>query len=292
MEFQLFVHQLYVAFLKRSGISNNKKSYETWLKKGYTNTPLISFIIQSHNKGAEVKHIVSKLRKYPNAEIIVIDDGSRLNHTQMLTKFLVRGNEFLIRANDLYEVVMYDKAIRFANGAYIALLQDDDDFDSFDWIDQALNYFDTYPRLAILGGFGGLDFTLDEEKKRGETPPLAEIEGNKDFMFVHHVNRAPMWLSKHLFMEKLRHLDISFAPFQLDDCEICLRAWLNGLQVGWYKAGFTSLSSGGMRIWNTSFTGEQWQRNAKTLYELYKDKKETIDKLVRESRETTTRNQR
>ena len=42
-------------------------------------------------------------------------------------RFLNRGNEFLLRANDLYENVMYDKTIRMVNGRFVALLQDDDD---------------------------------------------------------------------------------------------------------------------------------------------------------------------
>jgi hypothetical protein len=88
--------------------------YEDWLAKGYTNQPLVSFIIESHNKSVGVKRIVSKLREYPNAEIVVIDDGSEYKHTKSLMRFLTRGNEFLVRANDLYENVMYDKTIRFA----------------------------------------------------------------------------------------------------------------------------------------------------------------------------------
>lgn len=36
-----------------------------------------------------------------------------------------------------------------------------------------------------------------------------------------------------------------------------------------------------MRIWNSSFTGTQCRRNAAKLYDLYKDKKELLDKLVK-----------
>ena len=35
-----------------------------------------------------------------------------------------------------------------------------------------------------------------------------------------------------------------------------------------------------MRIWNSSFTGTQCRRNAAKLYDLYKDKKGLLDKLV------------
>ena len=84
---------------------------------------------------------------------------------------------------------------------------------------------------------------------------------DKDFYFVHAVNRAPMLLNKKLFIEHLGHIDFSLAPFQCDDCELCLRAWLCGLKVGWYNAGFKSMIAGGMRIWNKGLMGVIYRRS-------------------------------
>lgn len=285
MELGLFIDRVYWSLVKKTNIKNNKKTYDGWLSKGYNNTPNVTFIIQSHNKSRQVIHIVKKLREWPSSEIIVIDDGSDFKHMNALSLFMQRANEFVIRANDLYENVMYDKAIRFANGKYIALLQDDDDFDDLHWVEEALSYFSKYPRLAICGGNNGSDFVIDEENKFG-LGAVVERKDKESFLFVSHVDRAPMWLDKNLFMEKLMHIDFSFAPFQFDDCELCLRAWLKGLQVGWYDARFKSLSAGGMRIWNSSFTGEQCRRNAAKLYLMYKDKKVLLDQLLLEARKT------
>jgi len=278
MSLNLFFHRIYTAFLKKTGNENNKKNRQNWIDKKYNNQPLISFIIQSHNKGYEVKHIVSKLRNVPDSEIIVIDDGSKKNHTKIISSYLQGANEFMIRANDLYENIMYDRTIRFSNGKYIALLQDDNDFDNLLWIDQAINHFSKHPRMAILGGREGFNFGIIAEDIAYDIPYKETL--NKDFSFVHTVNRAPMWINKKLYDEKLKNIDFNFAPFQLDDCELCLRAWLSGLQVGWYNAGFTSLSAGGMRIWNTAFILEQGLHNQKLLYDMYKDKKEILDELV------------
>lgn len=286
MDIRLSLNRLYWSFIKKAGIQNNKKSYEYWLSKGYNNMPEVSFIIQSHNKSLQIKHIVEKLRLRPNAEIIVIDDGSDLKHIRTLSAYMGRANEFVIRANDLYENVMYDKAIRFSNGKYLVLLQDDDDFEDLSWVEEAISYFKKYPCLAILGGNNGQNFVIDEEQKFGLGIPY-EDTSDVPFRFVHHVDRAPMWLNRTLFDEKLKHIDFSFAPFQFDDCELCLRAWLNGLQVGWYKSHFSSLTAGGMRIWNSSFTGTQCRRNAARLYELYKGKVEEIDRLVQQAQTKT-----
>ena len=230
MDIRLIWERLYWALVKRF-LKKKQKTYGDWKAKGYINDPTVSFIIQSHNKSVQVKHVVNKLRNYPRAEIVVIDDGSDYNHHISLMRFLNRGNEFLLRANDLYENVMYDKTIRMVNGRFVALLQDDDDFKDLSWVDDAVFYFEKYPELAILGGRDCLDF----------------------------------------------------APFQIDDVELCLRTWLNGCQVGWYKTGFSSLSAGGMRIWNNAFTQEQCEKNICKLYDLYSDKDVELHRIINTS---------
>lgn len=265
--------------LAKRFLKKKQKTYEDWLAKGYRNLPKVSFIIESHNKSLGVRRIVRKLREYPDAEIIVIDDGSSFAHSRALVKFLDRGNEFLVRANDLYENVMYDKTIRFANGRYVVLMQDDDEITSLDWVDKGIRYFERYPDMAILGGLDGLNFVIDDEKRWGYVDQYPD-KANEEFRFVHSVNRAPMLLDRDLFLKHLEHIDFSFAPFQCDDCELCLRAWLSGLKVGWYDAGFESMLAGGMRIWNKGLTGFQERKNRGKLYKLYGDKINEITRLV------------
>ena len=265
--------------LAKRFLKKKQKTYEDWLAKGYRNHPKVSFIIESHNKSLGVRRIVRKLREYPDAEIIVIDDGSSFAHTRALVKFLDGGNEFLVRANDLYENVMYDKTIRFANGRYVVLMQDDDEITSLDWVDKGIRYFERYPDMVILGGLDGLNFVIDEENRWGYVDQYPD-KAKGGFRFVHSVNRAPMLLDRDLFLKHLGHIDFSFAPFQCDDCELCLRAWLSGLKVGWYDAGFESMLAGGMRIWNKGLIGVQEIKNRGKLYEMYKDRVNEISVLV------------
>ena len=265
--------------LAKRFLKKKQKTYEDWLAKGYRNHPKVSFIIESHNKSLGVRRIVRKLREYPDAEIIVIDDGSSFAHTRALVKFLDGGNEFLVRANDLYENVMYDKTIRFANGRYVVLMQDDDEITSLDWVDKGIRYFERYPDMVILGGLDGLNFVIDEENRWGYVDQYPD-KAKDEFRFVHSVNRAPMLLDRDLFLKHLGHIDFSFAPFQCDDCELCLRAWLSGLKVGWYDAGFESMLAGGMRIWNKGLIGVQEIKNRGKLYEMYKDRVNEISALV------------
>ena len=278
---KLLLENIKLAILKRTKTAP-QKSYAAWAAKGYNDTPEVSVIIQSHNKSLQVCHILPKLRRYGSGlEVIVIDDGSTQEHTERLAKALTGANEFLLRANDLYENRTYDKAIRFSNGQYIVLLQDDDDFDDTAWMEQAVSLFRQHPRMAILGGNWGLRMEFDDQRQWGHGMRDESLTG--DFRFVPSVNRAPMWIRRDLFMEHLHHIDAQFAPFQYDDDELCLRAWLSGLQVGWYDARFRSLSAGGMRLWNKGFTGEQSQRNGRRLYQMYAHRMDEVLEKVRES---------
>lgn len=274
---KLFIEKIKLALQKRMGAVQTKKDHAAWVAKGYRKEPMVTFILQSHNKSLQICHVLPKLRKYEDAEIIVIDDGSSLDHTERLAKELTGANEFLLRANDLFENVTYDKSIRLANGKYIALMQDDDDFDDLTWVDKAINLFQKHPQMVILGGKDGVNITFETDKKWAHG---GESMAKGDFAFVTSVNRAPMWIHRELFINHLHHIDFQFAPFQFDDYELCARAWLCGLQVGWYDAKFHSLTAGGMRLWNNTFTSEQSERNGKRLYQLYADKQNLIKQAV------------
>ena len=285
--FRIYLEKIKLAVQKRTKTAQTQKSYSTWKAKGYENEPLVTFIFQTHNKSLQICHVLRKIRKWPiKTEVIVIDDGSSLDHTERLAKELSGANEFLVRCNDLYENVTYDKTIRMANGQYIALLQDDDDFADTQWMDDALNYFKQYPDMAILGGNWKVNLTFVKETEQRVGTRIDDA--SRPFCFAPSVNRAPMWINKALFDAKLRHIDFRFAPFQYDDDELCLRAWLEGCTVGWYDAGFHSLAAGGMRLWNNSFSAEQARRNGHLLYTLYADRMDTILQRVADNNRRLT----
>lgn len=237
----LQLDQVRIALQKRTGVTKNKKCREAWEAKGYNPDPCVTFIIQSHNKSLQVEHIVRKLRQQPQAEIIVIDDGSAPLHTRRLTRLLTGANEYLLRCNDLYEVITYDRACRMARGRYVALLQDDDDFNGTGWVDEAVKLFSQHEKMVILGGNLSLGLVFDKEKRCAYGK---RFDARAPFDFVPTVNRAPMLLNRELYLDVLGGTDKRFAPFQYDDYEVCARAWLSGLKVGLYNANFFSLSGG------------------------------------------------
>jgi hypothetical protein len=266
-----------------------QKTYESWSAKNYNPQPIISFVIQTHNKSRIVLNFIQKLRKVENAEIILIDDGSEKSESIFLIDKLTGANEFILKANDLYEVITYDRAIYLSRGKYVALLQDDDDFKDLSWVDDALKYFKKFNDLVFLGGRLGMDmlpFEKTADNIRGEYEMSNEFGQRKnsfkykfvggdsepeDFKFTQLVIRAPMWVNRQLFIDKIKHIDQSFAPFQWDDAEVCLRAYSLGLKVGWYRTNYQVGGSaiGGMRIWNNILIHRQDEVNANKIYELY-----------------------
>ena len=123
MSLSLFIDNLKRSLQKRTKITQNSKSYSGWQSRGYINAPRASIIFESHNKSLQIIHLVEKLRQYSSdIEIIVIDDGSDLSHTQALAKYLTRGNEFLVRANDLYENGAFTRVMNQTNEAFLKAL--------------------------------------------------------------------------------------------------------------------------------------------------------------------------
>ena len=283
-----------------------QKTYDEWQQKNYRHSPGVSFVIQSHNRSENVIQIIEKLRQYANSEIIVIDDGSTLDHLYRFGQQLNRANEFLLRCNDLYEVITYDRALNLANGDYVALLQDDDDFEDLAWVDEAIRYFEQDPLLVILGGRDGatlLPFDIDKMGIRGEFAIENNILSRKNsfklklvadgfssnrLTYVQYADRAPMWFRRTQFQTVLKSMDINFAPFQWDDAEVCTRAWLSGLHVGHYSAKFKlgSLGTGGIQIWNKELHHRQDEVNVRRLYKTYGSQLPHIHALVEKCNQT------
>lgn len=281
---------------------SHEKTRQEWEGKGYIENPIISFVIQCHNKSEQVVHLINKLKVVDNAEIIVIDDGSEPYHTERLIETLSQGNHFLLRSNDLYEVITYDRAIYLARGHLVVLMQDDDDFEGYDWIQHAVTHFSNIPKLAILGGRMAIeplpfektpDGTIGEFTQNGRHAKIenlmsknlgADPDFPEEFQYTPVVVRAPMWIRRDHFIDTLKHIDQAYAPFLVDDHEICLRAWLMGLKVAYYPAHFKiqKLGTGGMRIWNNKLTKVQATRNYTQLYQVYGKQLLAISEKVKE----------
>ena len=246
------------------------------VKTPYIEHPRVTAILQLFNKRQNIEAIVGALLSSPIDEIIVVDDGSSDGALDVLARMLTGKNHFVIRSNDIFEIRTYSRALDFARGEFVALLQDDDiPPTDGSWIEEALAHFARYPKLAVLGGRDGL--SLKVANGNGSGPVMAyDLVNHRNgqpvrlpFTFVDTVNRAPVILRRAAILE-LGGIDNAFAPYQCDDVDICLRAWKAGLQVGLYPTDFVrDVGMGGMRIFNADKLPEQARKNWKIIYDRY-----------------------
>jgi hypothetical protein len=199
---------------------------------------------------------------------------------------LHRPNDFLIHSNDLHEIRILDRAIRFSGAAIICLVQDDDVIPREPgWLTDALKRFNTYPNLAIIGGFMAFHSFHPDPNKAQRTWGVAP------FQFVHHVNIGPYFIRKEYY-EALGGWDYSFSragePGICFDNELCLRAWINGYQVGYSFVPFKGppghySCNGGTVLFSHAIRRRNQLRNEKKIFEVYAKHTRRIDQLVEDA---------
>ena len=249
----------------------------------YQDRPELAFIVQSFNRISNIEQLIEGLRAMGQHELVVCEDGSLDGSREKWTSYLDRPNDFLIHSNDLHEIRILDRAIRFARADIVCLVQDDDLIPrNTDWLECALRAFSDYPRLAILGGFQAYEsFDPDPAKAK-------RIWGGDQFQFVHHVNIGPYFIRRQSY-EALGGWEYSFSevgePGICFDNELCLRAWMNGYQVGYSFVPFKGPSGhyphdGGTVLFSDDIRVRNSVRNSDTIFEMYGPHAERIDDLV------------
>ena len=255
--------------------------------RAYQDRPRLAFIVQSFNRVSNLDQLVDGLRGLgDDHELIVCEDGSLDGSHEKWMAQLTRPNDFLIHSNDLHEIRILDRAIRFARSDIVCLVQDDDVIPrSTDWLDFALERFADHPRLAILGGFMGFEsFDPDPAKAK-------RIWGGDKFRFVHHVNIGPYFLRRENY-EALGGWDHAFSdvgePGIGFDNELSLRAWMNDYQVGYSFVPFKGPSGhypadGGTVLFSNDVRYRNSVRNSAAILERYGRHAGRIDTLVAEA---------
>jgi glycosyltransferase involved in cell wall biosynthesis len=249
----------------------------------YCARPRVALIVHSFNRIANVDNLASRLTGLGDHELIVCEDGSIDGSHEKWMTYLSRPNDFLIHSNDLHEIRVLDRAIRFTSAEIVCIVQDDDSIPAGDdWLDNALALFDSYPRLAISGGFMGFrSFHPDPVRAQ-------PVWGPTPFEFVHHVNIGPYFLSRAAY-DSLGGWDQSFSdvgePGICFESELCLRAWLNGYEVGYsfvpFKgpAGHYALD-GGTMLFSSEQRRRNQVRNQRKIYAMYARHAKRIEALV------------
>jgi glycosyltransferase involved in cell wall biosynthesis len=249
----------------------------------YCERPQVALVVHSFNRVGNVEHLAKRLTALGH-ELIVCDDGSLDGSRERWMSHLRRPNDFLIHSNDLHEIRILDRAIRFSSAEIVCLVQDDDQIPTgSEWLDSALGLFCSHERLAIVGGFMGFrSFHPDPVRAQ-------PVWGPAPFEFVHHVNIGPYFVRRDAY-EALGGWDYSFSrpgePGICFESEFCLRAWVKGYEVGYRFVPFKGPAGsyaldGGTMVFSPRARRRNQLRNQDTIYRMYAPHERRIDARVR-----------
>ena len=261
----------------------------------YKERPNGTIVIHSFNQVQNVELLSSRVRLTSAEELIVCEDGSVDGSTETWLERLTGPNDFLLRSNDLHEIRVLDRAIHFARGDVVCVMQDDDKPPKDGaWFDDALDLFTRYPDMAVLGGwlgFTGFEREWWNSSKADDEGTIAfqEPETGQPFMFVEHVNIGPYFIRRSAY-DVIGGFDFRYSPVGVCgiyfDSEFCYRAWLKGFRVGLVDIPVgKNADLGGTHLWGRPERLSQGTRNQKLLVDTYRADQPAINEMVNRANE-------
>lgn len=305
--------QYWKRWRKRRKVKKYKQNVDKQEDK-YNHDPKVSFAIQSFNRSENIRHLATHIPQSQEYETIVLEDGSIDGSLKKWDGHLTRRNDFLIRSNDLHEIRTYTRAAQFMRGDYLCLLQDDDTLpEQSQWIEWVLEFFESFPDLAVVGGFApvGLGeknffdsrhnrlshddsippisewaYSSNEEKfplVNNEPLPIIDPNTERPFIFVPIVSVGPYVIDLDVY-ERLNGFDLDFSepgkPGILFDGEFSLRCWKNGYRVGYTNMGNYAKNIGGTELFANDDRQRQAERNIELIEKKHGSEFDIVEKKV------------
>jgi hypothetical protein len=279
-----------------------RKEEQRLAGRDFVEHPTVSVIVQSFNQVRNVGVLESRLRRTCADELIVCEDGSIDGSHEEWVRRLVRPNDFLLRSNDIHEIRSYGRAIAYARGEVVCLMQDDDRPPKDGaWLARVLELFEHYPGLAVLGCWCGFNEYFDEEYNVPWLPPeLTKIpfedpNTGLPLVFVENVNIGPYLFRKSVY-EEVGGFDLDFSPPGEPgitfEAEYCYRVWRHGYQVALTdvpvkleQGGEEYIFPGGTTLWGNEARVRNELANKERIVELYDDELPAIQEEVRKANE-------
>lgn len=256
-----------------------------------------SIILTVNNKAWLIDQVIEAI--YNNTvdpfELIVVLDGCTDNSEEVVTKHL-RSNGKIFYTPDVYETIANNVGLKNATGEYVIIVQDDMIVNEVGWDQRLRKPILTFPDIFAVTARTAHSWAINyassmiNDRTPAETRPLWECPEGQDiiipidlanrenmdrqtFAIRQSVNRGPLMI-KHDDLRSLNYLDEVFAPFEMDDHDLCYRAQKQlGKFAGSYWIDFISeLEWGGTRKPETQpILLRAANKNAKILFERHED---------------------
>lgn len=255
-----------------------------------------SIVLTVHNKGWLIGKVLNGICTYTADpyELIVVLDGCEDDSEEVVLNYL-QGSKIdykIVYAPDVFETTANNLGMKIAQGDKIIIVQDDMIIKEQDWnkrLEKPFRAFDDVfavtSRTAHNWEFNsntrhlGMENDLDNcwcdivnhvdhaDRKVGLPRDIFAVRCS--------VNRGPLMID-HDDLKKLNYLDEAFAPQDMDDHDLCYRAYKQlGKVVGAYWIDYESEDSwGGTRAETgqpASWLLKAHHKNTKIFYERHKD---------------------
>jgi len=116
--------------------------------------PLVTAIITVFNCELYVRHAILSIlnQTYTNFELIIVDDGSTDNTSNIINEFSNLDKRIIIikNENNMGQSASANKALDMAKGTYIAKM-DADDFSTKDRFQKQILYLESHPEIFLCG---------------------------------------------------------------------------------------------------------------------------------------------
>ena len=210
-------------------------------------TPTVSVALSIYNQQMLIEPVIRNLVANLSTnviELVICFDGCT-DKTEEITKSILKDIKIpttYLYADNVFEVKANNLCFKACKGDMIFTLQDDmivleSDCDKrlmkpFSVVDKLLgvtarNAQDEIPSTNWLGMECTNVFGADVHSPR-------DIFGIRDIIV-----RGPIMFN-HAILKEMNYLDEEFAPLNLDDKDLCYRAWRKGYKVGAYMMNYRS----------------------------------------------------
>lgn len=256
---------------------------------------MYSLILTVHNKAFLLNHVLESIKKFTQGsyELIVVLDGCTDTSENILDLFIMKNRGMRIKklhTPDVFETKANNVGLKSSTGEYCVIIQDDMVMNELGWNDRLLKPVKAFSDVFAVTSQTAHNWVYNPNSK----DQYEHQDGDSDWcdILIHtnhamrgnfprdifavrdSANRGPLLL-RHDILQKLNYLDEVFAPQDMDDHDLCYRAYKElGMVAGCYWTNIiTDYSWGGTRENNKP---KPWlfkanHKNVKIVWNRHKD---------------------